>query len=423
MKVLWLVNVKLPIVYKAQGEVNKTYVGGWLDQISEKFIKENNLVVIYPSPNVAGEKGKNDHLSYYGIYFNPIKMNAGNLNGEEYISKMEKILLDERPDVIHVHGTEFQHSFFLTEAAKNVGMDNRVVVSIQGMVAPYAEHYLFQIPLLVKYGKTVKGFIKRESVYSGYKAYIRRGESESKTLQNVHYVIGRTNWDKGCVNLVNPKANYLFCNETLRKNFYDKEWEVDNCVRHSIFVSQASYPIKGFHLLLNAANIVKQRFPDLIINVAGADLSKDNFIKGSTYALYIQKLLKKYGLTKNVRFLGPQNAEAMKAQMLSTNVFVSPSTIENSPNSLGEAMILGLPCISSDVGGVSDLMIHNKEGYVYPLDESYMLAYYVMDLFANDKKATEFGKSARLHARKTHDVDVNFKTLVNIYKQIFEESK
>lgn len=68
MKVLWLVNVKLPIVYKAQGEVNKTYVGGWLDQISEKFIKENNLVVIYPSPNVAGEKGKNDHLSYYAAF-------------------------------------------------------------------------------------------------------------------------------------------------------------------------------------------------------------------------------------------------------------------------------------------------------------------------------------------------------------------
>ena len=78
----------------------------------------------------------------------------------------------------------------------------------------------------------------------------------------------------------------------------------------------------------------------------------------------------------------------MKERFLKSNVFVSPSTIENSPNSLGEAMLLGIPCISSDVGGVKNLLKHEEEGYVYQTDAPYMLAYYV-------KKDICYGKASR----------------------------
>ena len=76
----------------------------------------------------------------------------------------------------------------------------------------------------------------------------------------------------------------------------------------------------------------------------------------------------------NVRFLGPFDAPAMRDRYLRTHVYVSPSTIENSPNSVGEAMLLGCPVVSSNVGGVSDLLYHGKEGFLYQTSAPYMLA-------------------------------------------------
>ena len=108
----------------------------------------------------------------------------------------------------------------------------------------------------------------------------------------------------------------------------------------------------------------------------------------------------------------------MKSMYMKANVFVSASSIENSPNSLGEAMLLGVPCVSSRVGGVHNLMEHGKEGYVYPADEIYMLAYYICDLFGDYKKACEFGKRARHHAMKTHDPILNRERLADIYSII-----
>ena len=395
MKILWQINVKLPIIYKISGQENRTVVAGWLDQISEKVILNNELVVCYPTSMPSGEKGSNGNLSYYGIYYDDKKMRSGRLRMDDYLDKLVSILSIEKPDVIHIHGTEFQYAYFMTVAAEKAGLKSRVVVSIQGLVKYYSDHYLFGLPKWVIFGKTVKEFLLGEGVFNGYKSYLRRGETEEKAIKNTNYIIGRTNWDRGCANIINSEATYLFGNETLRSNFYNGCWQYEKCIPHSIFVSQASYPIKGFHLLVHALNIIKQRYPDVKVRVAGANLSDDNWIKGSCYALYIQKLIRKYNLKENIVFIGPQQAENMKQELLKTNVFVSPSTIENSPNSLGEGMILGVPCISSDVGGVTNLLIHNEEGYVYPLDEYYMLAYYIMDIFENSEKATSMGMKAR----------------------------
>lgn len=418
MKILWLTNVKLPIIYKFSGEENKTVVAGWLDQISEKMIQKHQLIVCYPTDIVAGEKGNVGNLKYYGVYFERQKLSKGTLNEEDYVLTLKEILQREKPDIIHIHGTEFQYAYFMTKAAEKLDMKNRVVISIQGMVKFYAEHYLFGLPRKVVHRKTIKEMVLREGIYNGYKSYILRGKAEEKAVQNVKYVIGRTNWDKGCVDIVNPNANYLFCNETLREIFYVDQWEYKKCIPYSIFISQASYPIKGFHILIKALTTVKLRYPNVQVRVAGANLTVDNWIKGSSYALYIQKLIKQNHLENNICFLGPQSAEEMKKEMLKANILVSPSTIENSPNSLGEGMILGVPCISSDVGGVSNLLIHNKEGYIFPLDEPYMLAYYIMDLFADVNKATDMGKMARKHALETHDANLNFRTLLEIYKKI-----
>ena len=119
-----------------------------------------------------------------------------------------------------------------------------------------------------------------------------------------------------------------------------------------------------------------------------------------------------------MEFLGFLSEEKMAERFLKSNVFVSPSSIENSPNSVGEAMLLGVPTVSSDVGGVKNMLTHGKDGFIYPADEPYMIEYYVSKIFESSDLAKEISKSAKEHAEYTHNRFLNGKTLMEIYNNI-----
>lgn len=209
----------------------------------------------------------------------------------------------------------------------------------------------------------------------------------------------------------------------IKEDIDSSVWNYESCVKHTIFVSQAGTILKSFHMVLDAITIVKKFYPNVQVKVAGPRIIEGNRLKGNSYGLFIKNKIQSLELENNVEFLGPQNEIQMKEHMLKSNVFVSASSIENSPNSLGEAMLLGMPCISSDVGGVSDLMQHNEEGYIYPADAPEMLAYYIIKVFEDGKTAEKYGKKARVHAMDTHNPQQNWNDLWKIYSKLMEESR
>ena len=81
-------------------------------------------------------------------------------------------------------------------------------------------------------------------------------------------------------------------------------------------------------------------------------------------------------------------------------------------------MLLGVPVVSSFVGGIPDLIEHKVNGFMYPCDEPYMLAYYVMELFSNDKMANNISANARRCARDRNDINKNGNILLDTYKQV-----
>jgi glycosyltransferase involved in cell wall biosynthesis len=91
---------------------------------------------------------------------------------------------------------------------------------------------------------------------------------------------------------------------------------------------------------------------------------------------------------EHVEFLGPLSEDQMIEQYLQSNVFVCPSSIENSPNSLAEAQMLGVPNISSFVGGTLNMVKHGKNGFLYRFEEIEMLAYYIDEIFQQKEKAS-----------------------------------
>ena len=108
----------------------------------------------------------------------------------------------------------------------------------------------------------------------------------------------------------------------------------------------------------------------------------------------------------------------MKERMLKSHVFVLPSAIENSSNSLGEAMILGMPCVATNTGGTMDILEHRKEGYLYPYTEPAMCAEYISNFFENDNLCVSMGKEAQITAQRRHDPNKNVKNYIELYEKM-----
>ena len=244
---------------------------------------------------------------------------------------------------------------------------------------------------------------------------------EIEALQKVRHVIGRTQWDKACTWNFHPEVKYHFCNETLRQPFYEGQWHYDTCKKYRIFASSCAYPIKGFHRLLEAfAEVVKQ-YPDATLAVPGRSFLSENWkerLHLGSYEIYLRNLVRQHNLAGRISFLGDLSAEQMREAFLEANVFVMPSSIENSSNSLGEAMLLGMPCVASNVGGTKELMADGREGYLYQSTAPYLLAYHIQQIFAMEKQAEMLGQAARSHAMRTHDPETNLKTLLEIYQSL-----
>ncbi|MCD8235244.1 MAG: glycosyltransferase family 4 protein [Prevotellaceae bacterium] len=418
MRVLWLVNVKIPLIYKIQKSNNEINAGGWLDRISKGLINrpDTELLVCYPYSN--DEKGTSGGLHYQSLVYDGKAMRLGRLNDEEGVSQAKKIISEFNPDIIHIHGTEFQYNWFFAEAAKQMKWENRIVVSIQGMVGVYADHIELGLPNSVVHASTLRERVGKKNIADGIENFLRRGVYEERTVQTTHNIIGRTTWDRACTYRINPKARYFLGNETLREVFYSGNWSYESCAKHRVFISQASYPVKGFHLFLKALKDIKRFYPDVTVHTAGTSPLGGDWINGNSYGRYIEKQMTELDLSDCIQFCGSLSADEMKKEMLEANVFVSPSTIENSPNSVGEAMLLGVPVVSSNVGGVSDLLKDKEEGYLYQSDAPYMLAYYVMEVFKDPARAAKMGQTAKAHAMRTHDYDKNLQDLIEIYEEI-----
>lgn len=418
MKVLWLVNVPLPEVSILMTKKPSPF-GGWLvnaaDEISRK--KDFKLTIVFPNKEFAvTKKFEGQTIDYYT--FPLIEKKQDKLSDKYcFIKNIIKIV---QPDLVHIFGTEYAHSLIGVNVCNSIGIKN--IVSIQGLTSIISHHYMANLPAKVQKRFTLRDFLKRDNLIFQQKKFAKRGKLEVETIKKTKHIIGRTTFDKVCTSQINQTAQYHFCNEILREAFYSDQWDLNRCEKHSIFTSQGSYPLKGVHFILEAMPLILNKFPKAVLYVAGHDIVENETLKqklkSSSYAKYLRTLIKNNNLESKVIFTGPLDEHKMKQRYLSANVFVCPSSIENSPNSLSEAMILGVPSVVSHVGGVPDMIKHNKEGFIYQADAHYMLAHYISEMFEKESLVKAFSKNAREKALKTHDKNSNTIRLIEIYKDV-----
>lgn len=400
------------ISYKFEGElVNE----GWVKTLQNALlaVEDINLFVVYPQDKYqfTFEDKISDNFSAYGIY---------NSKTQDLESAIFDVLSSLNIDVVHIMGTEFPHSLHAYNACKKLKIDSRVVVSIQGLVSFCAKHYLFGVPTRYTLGVSLVELYSRfNSLRKLAHNFQKRGLYEEQLLKMCKHVIGRTLWDNKCAKLYNPSVEYHFNGENLRDEFYGGDsWDINSCEKNSIFISQATYPLKGLHHVLAVLPAIIQRYPNTKLYIAGQSPISSAKWKHSSYARYLSFLIKKGGIQNHVVFCGRLSASDMKSRYLNAHVFLSPSNIENSSNSIGEAMALGVPIVASNVGGTESIITNGVEGLTYPLNESYIMMQNILDVFSDDNLALTLSEKAKKRAQVQYNVKNNIKQLLEIYEEV-----
>lgn len=418
MNILWITNILFPDICNKLG-IKTPVTGGWMKSSAQALlsINENISLAVATLHGNTYRKDIINGVTYYCLPFNIYK-NKYDVQMEEY---WKKVAADFNPDIVHIHGTEFPHGLAYMRGVRT----GNVVISIQGLVGAYARYSLGQIPIaeLRKYQTTYD--ILRGHLLKTPESMAESGEVENEYLRLTSHVIGRTDWDRDHVWAVNPNAKYHFCNETLRSPFYTTRWNIDGCEPHSIFLSQAHKPIKGIHKMVEAMPYILREFPDAKVYVAGGDFTQKMTIKDrlrfGTYANYVLHLMDKLNVRKHFVFTGLLDEQQMADRYKASNVFVCPSSIENSPNSLGEAQLVGTPVVASYVGGVPNMIEHGKTGLLYRFEEHEMLAQCVCSIFRNNELAIQLSQKERESALNRHDKKTNALRTIEIYNEILSQ--
>lgn len=418
MKVLWLSNVLFPDVCQEM-KIEVPNISSWVYSGAIALMDANPEIELAVAALYSGKELR--CISNYRITYYLIPNKGGDIKYNHKLEPYyEEITFRFSPDIIHIHGSEYPHSLSYVKAC---GGEN-VIVSIQGMVSVIADYYLGGISKEeIKRNITFRDIVRNDSTLIQQQKMRKRGCYEQELIKAVDHVIGRTSWDKSNVWAINSDAKYHFCNETLRPLFYNQQWTYEGCQKYSIFISQAYYPIKGIHKLIKALPIILKHFPSTKVYVAGNDFFNVVWYRKNGFVNYSERLMKELGVLNKIEFLGELNESEMVKQYLSANVFLCPSAIENSPNSLGEAQLIGTPCIASYVGGTMDMVTDGETGFLYRFEEVSLLAKRICEIFENKELAERISFNERKAAAIRHDKVTNATRINNIYKKILNEKE
>ena len=391
--------------------------GGWISSLETALLESTEdveLGIIF----CHSEKLQpivHDKVTYYPVH-RPLESNVRKLynrwfrDEEKFEDRLVLQIADYvtqfKPDVVHVWGCE---NFYI-KVLRYINCPS--VVHIQGLASSIIQYYLpngvgvsdiaSQDNILDRY------ILKRGNLY-GYKSFVRQVATEKEMAKYITNWIGRTEWDKASAYCLAPRANYYHCDELMRTEFYENQWQYHYNGKLIIQSSISDAWYKGVDIVLRTAQTLKSLGVDFEWNVYGVtELS-------ATVCFFA----KKYNINPkdvNIRLHGYVSADVIAKGLLDSDVYVHPSYIENGCNAVQEAMCLGTPTISQCVGGVKSTLASDA-GILVQSNDSSVMAFSIIQM-RNKDVAEGYSTRGRSIAIKRHDRESVVKELIEIYNAI-----
>lgn len=421
MRVLWLSPTPgLLNEHKGTGGYGGS---GWVGALQHLYMSSNNadtLGVAFPSI-VKFKPSVQDGVHYYPIlrnsktriqkiryYYGGYKNNDYN----EYIEDIKEVIKDFQPEVIHLFGLENPFATILGHT------ETPVVVHLQGLLGPCDNAFFPQDLNFYSFiwPPSVREWFWRNGYQFAKKELHSLALKEAELFKRAKYFMGRTEFDFQLSQLMSPSSRYFKVNEALRPSFYVNAGKWSHSSKKFIITSTISETVyKGLDLILKTARLLKRETKiDFDWNVVGIK-------ETSSLVRFFEHFLSIKSCDVNVKYLGVMTAEQIIEQNLVSSLYVHPSYIDNSPNSVCEAQLLGMPVIATNVGGVSSLIEHKVTGLLVPANAPYELAYWIKTIKDDSSLAVTIGRKAYESANARHDKDTIIQDLFVAYNSIINE--
>jgi glycosyltransferase involved in cell wall biosynthesis len=417
MKVLWLTQTPAGasdlLRYKTPG-------AGWIGSLQNKISEIHSIKLgICFFHDVDQFKFEHENVTYY-----PLKRKYSSFSGKIYqrltsalydsnLAGLLKVVSDFQPDIIHLFGTETG----LGEVIKHISVP--VIVHLQGLINPctYAWFPKGISKWQVLYNSSLRSILLRTGYFYEYKFFEKRSVREEQIIRNGKYFFGRTNWDKNFVRIYNQQAEYIQSEEMLRPAFFNQEWNNPPSGELRIVTTVNPYLYKGLEIIFETAKILKYKaafkFQWNVIGVSGSHV----------LIRLIEKLSGGKFEELNVNFLGALGEAAVISELLNANVYVHPSHIDNSPNSVCEAMVVGIPVLAGAVGGVSSIIENNKHGILFNSHDPFELTGRVLEYADDPAQLIGYAKEGKEFAIIRHDPSTILETVISNYQRIAQNAK
>ena len=404
MKVLWFTNLP-PAGFGCCDSSG----GGWISALYAAIVQKLgvNLGVAFFAQNSVCPKMENDDGA--GLF--PLSRHNGLLSrtgrfflfsrqDNRDLSACEAVVRDFRPDIVHVFGTERVFGLL----AKH--LDIPVLVHLQGLMGPIMNAWV--PPGYRAWDYALQDGFNPVRIALRYRALAfnrHAAARERDIMRSCKMFMGRTEWDRAYVSLYAPQARYFHCEEALRPEFFSAPPYMPPSGM-PVFVSTLSSPLyKGHDVILKTAKTLCEagfgRFEWRVFGVSDIRFSeKRTGVKAGTV---------------HVSLHGRVSAHRLRDELLHATAYVHPSYIDNSPNSVCEAQVLGIPVISTNVGGVSSIIDEGKTGFLVPPNDPILLAYKMRSL-SEGKICLPPGWSSTLKQR--NDPSCVASRVLDIYQEV-----
>lgn len=410
MKVLWLCSAHFSDV-----PIKKN--GTWYQPLAESLsAKGVNLINVSQGNVKSIKKSMFRSIVQYTIpTYKPHR--HGNVPDRRSCEIVARLVETEKPDLIHVWGTE---SIWAYMKLRGVFGEVPALLDIQGILSSSSYYYYGGLSFteILKCIHLKEILMPWRTLFFKKREFKLRGENEIKSIESFDYISYQSEWVKNQISFINSHAKLFFTRIALRNIFYESpKWEYHCDIEHPIVFSICSEATsyKGIHVLLKAVNLLKQKYPNIELRIAGV-MYIGNLLKDG-YSIYLGKLIRKLDLMDNVTLVGPIDDAQIVNEELNADVCVIPSFIETYCLSLAEAMMLGCPTVVSYTGALPFTSNPNSESLFYNSVDYAQCAANIERLFIDKEKALLLSRNSIEHRSENKKIEV-VETQINIYKHI-----
>ena len=408
MKVLWLSN-------SAFVSEKTKETGSWLQPMAEQLASSITLVNVTDG---IVEMPTSSNFKNIKQWIIPATVsNYGQEGSTETCSIVKDIIEKEKPDLVHIWGTE---KFWASIYRKGY-IAAPAILEIQGLLAPYTEYNYggLSIKEIFQSIHLKEIIMPSRTLFHKKEVFRKRGVAETANIKSFKHISYQSQWVKNYISFVNPSATLYPTKIMLRKAFIESQkWIFHNAGDSPVVFSTCSAAVtyKGMHIIIKAIALLKRKYPNIKLKLAGSINIGDRLLDG--YSVFLKNLIRTYGLQENVIYLGSLDENQIIAHLQEANACVIPSFIETYCLAFAESMIVGTPTIASFAGAMPELAENGKEALFYNSVDYYTCAAYIDKVLQDKRLAEKLSENGRARRMKENDIDIVVKTQLDIYNEV-----